>query len=802
MMKKSANIFAILSFAMLFLSSSVSAQNQVQVTGQVKDLESKESLPYCKVVALAANDSIVSGGITDDKGYFRLPLGPGQYKLVVSFYGYDSDTIQTGPLRADKFVGVIKLKPNALNLDEMNVEASSRIDYLDKDVQIITDKEKQGATAAKDVLDKVAGISYDDYAGVLKVDNDANIMILVNGVEKSQEYVQNLEPDRLLRVETTRDPGGRYGLEGYTAIVNLILRDDYKGTEVYIEQMQLVDINAEHNNLDYMIGSIGGTFNYTRNNLNIYAGAWLQRRKFKISTDSKTEYDDGYVVNENSTWREPNAIIHQYDANYTLGFDYRINPKHLISFESNISALPSNLDETDINNQTTVYSNDTLLESYAFEAKTSTRTVNIYNTLFYIADFNARNKLNVNFTHSYYEDDYSTNTAQEFYYDRSETGVNNKQYTRFYAEWDHTFSAKTSLQVGYGNTWRELKNEYTVDHRDVPTGTSFVGTSDFTLTDTRHKLYSNFSWKLNAKWGMRVGIAAESSSPRAAGQKLDYMIYQPMFDLRYVASKYLNFTLKYRTSSAYPSIAETNPFVSQVNPRITSTGNPYLRPSTTHRFSLRMNILQGMLSLEPYSHYSNNSVARVGELGADDIFNFRYENTELYQRNGVKLNFSKFFKFSMMVQANVEVFNSKIVSTSKENSFTDWRGDVDLIYIFKKTQTLLGLKYQRQQVKMISGLGYDKGEVDFWMLFYKQPLFKQRASIMFGYFLPIDFGVNYNQDSHVETTGFTMHTDNDVSLVKNMFLLEFSYRFNKGKRVKKREKDVQQESEEGAGGLF
>ena len=140
MMKKSANIFAILSFAMLFLSSSVSAQNQVQVTGQVKDLESKESLPYCKVVALAANDSIVSGGITDDKGYFRLPLGPGQYKLVVSFYGYDSDTIQTGPLRADKFVGVIKLKPNALNLDEMNVEASSRIDYLDKDVQIITSK--------------------------------------------------------------------------------------------------------------------------------------------------------------------------------------------------------------------------------------------------------------------------------------------------------------------------------------------------------------------------------------------------------------------------------------------------------------------------------------------------------------------------------------------------------------------------------------------------------------------------------------------------------------------------------------
>ncbi len=40
-----------------------------------------------------------------------------------------------------------------------------------------------------------------------------------------------------------------------------------------------------------------------------------------------------------------------------------------------------------------------------------------------------------------------------------------------------------------------------------------------------------------------------------------------------------------------------------------------------------------------------------------------------------------------------------------------------------------------------------------------------------------------------------MQTDNDVSLVKNMFILEFSYRFSKGKKVKKQQKDIDQESE-------
>ena len=54
----------------------------------------------------------------------------------------------------------------------------------------------------------------------------------------------------------------------------------------------------------------------------------------------------------------------------------------------------------------------------------------------------------------------------------------------------------------------------------------------------------------------------------------------------------------------------------------------------------------------------------------------------------------------------------------------------------------------------------------------------------------------------VQTTGFTRQTDNNVSLVKNMFILEFSYRFSSGKKVKKEQKNIDQESEGGSGGLL
>jgi hypothetical protein len=776
---------------------------KVEMSGQMKDQETKENLPYSKVIVLNNRDSVIAVGITDEKGFFKIPVNPGRYSLVMSSYGYHNDTVSSGIVREDSFLGVFKLNKKFLNLEEMVVFASSRTESLDKDVQLVTSELRKGATAAKDVLNKIIGISYDDYSGTLKVDGDEKIMILVNGVEKSQEYIQNLHPDRLLKVEITRDPGGRYGLEGYAAIVNVILKTNYKGTEVYMEEMQLVDINTERKNLQLLIGAFGGTYNYTRDNLNIYAGLRFQRKQFEITTESRTEYADGFVVLENAETSYPNADILEYEARYNLGFDYRINPKHILSFESNIEALPMGQETSSFKYLTQVYSNDSLTDQYRFSSDANSKKWDTYNSLFYVGEFNKFNKLNINYTYSNYRDFVTNNTWQEEAYMREETGINKKQYSRFYAEFDHIFSPKTNFQIGYGNTWRELNNIYAVNQTDISSAETFTFSNDFRLSDMRHKLYSNFMWKMSDKFEMRVGIATETSSPRAVGKKLNYQIYQPLFDLKYDISKNANVTFKYRVSSEYPTIAQTNPFVSQVTPRITSTGNPFLRPSTTHRFSLRLNILQGLIALEPYLHYSTNTIATIGDLGSDAMFHNRFENVEMYQRMGGKLNFKKYFKKrNILVKSDVEVFQATIESSSGVNSFADWRANADLLYIFPKSGAVLGLKYQHHQVKHISGLGYNKGGIDFWMLLYKQPLFKKKASLMFGYFLPVTLGANFNQGAYVQTTGFTRQTDNNVSLVKNMFILEFSYRFSSGKKVKKEQKNIDQESEGGSGGLL
>jgi hypothetical protein len=109
-------------------------------------------------------------------------------------------------VREDNFLGVFKLNKEVVDLDEIEIHGDSKTEALDRDVQVITETLKKDATAAKDVLNKISGITYDDYSGTLKVDSDPNIMVLVNGVEKSQEYVQNLDPERLSDRYKLTDP--------------------------------------------------------------------------------------------------------------------------------------------------------------------------------------------------------------------------------------------------------------------------------------------------------------------------------------------------------------------------------------------------------------------------------------------------------------------------------------------------------------------------------------------------------------------------------------------------------------------
>lgn len=777
----------------LFSCSTLFAKQNIEITGQVKDNQTKKTLEFCSVSAYTPSDSLITGSVTNDNGFFSILLESGYYYFVISYIGYDTDTTELFVVTENKFLGVFKLIPNEKLLKEFYVTASSHDNLLDKDVQIVTDKMKAGTTNTKEVLDKLNGVDYDRYNNSIKVDNSSNVIILVDGIEKNQEYIKNLSPERLKKIEITRDPGGRYALEGYSAVINIILKKDYTGTELMLYERFMIDPDTKNSKYMFLQNGTSGTLNYVYNKLNVYGKYSNEYSNFNLQASGKQIFSNGLTIEKNPTGENNmNAFINNFSHNYTFGIDYYLNPKHTISLESNLTTTPFGENVFEEKYNVNYLFNGSVFDSFISDSKNQSKSNSLYNSLFYTAKFDENNSLTSNFTYLDYGDNYTNTYLENSVIKRLENGKNHKNGTEFYMEFDHTFSSKSSLQVGYGNTWQKLNNDYSVE--------SIV--TNFEYSDFRHKLYSYFSWQFNKKFGIKFGGAAETSAPVADGQKKSYFIFQPYADIKYKMSTAFDFKLKYRSSSNYPSISQTNPFTYVLDPQTVSTGNPFLHPEVTHKISLQTYILGGLASIEPYYDFSGNYITQYGSLRPDSIFEYTYSNMGNYQNYGIKGNVTIPFGKSLYLQTDLDFYKGSIEYSGKTNHVNDWTMSEQLIYYNETSGLVAGFQYQNNLRKFMTAQGYSMGDNDFWILFLQKPMLKKRLSVLLVYFFPINWGIDFNQGSYLQTDNYSDSKFYDISILKNMLLLELTYRFNKGKSVTKTEKNIERKEEKTSKKIF
>lgn len=767
------------------------AQEKIEITGQVKDAKTKGILEFCSISVFNAKDSLITGTVTDNKGFFALSINKGYYHFIINYLGYKTDTTENAAYTENKFVGVFKLEPDLQFLKEVSITTSARDNLVDKDVQIVTEELRKGTSDAKGVLDKLNGVEYDRFNNSINVDNDSKVMILVDGMQKDQEYIKNLPPERLKKIEVIRSPSGRYALEGYSAVINIILKKDYKGQEIALFERAMFDPDSEKKQGIVAQNNSTATYTYVYNKLNIYAKYNADLNNFNILSNTKKEYENGTVIERNAkNNNQRNLNVKELNNNYTLGVDYYLNPKHTISTENSITHKPESYNSTNAEYDVIYSLNGNTINNFSL-AKTSSNTRSSYNSLFYEGRIDENNVFNSSFTYSNYSDKYINNYTETSLPDIYQNGIDNKNSTKFYVEYLHTFKNKNSVQVGYGNTWEKLFNTYYFNTLE----------STFNFTDTRHKLYSYYSWQ-RKKFNLKFGAAAETSNRNIDGLKRAYLIFQPYTDIQYKPSETINFKLKYRTSGNYPNIAQISPFTSNIDLQSIQTGNPLLKPEVTHKISLQTNVMNGLFSIEPFYHLSNNYITQTGALINDSIFEYNYNNIGNYDHYGFDSRFTIPFSKNMFLESDFGLTKSSIKYSNNVNTVNNWILSSQFVYVHPKNETVLVLKYQKNLLKYITAQGYNKGDNDFWILLVQQPFLKKRLNVMLLYFLPINFGVDFNQGSYIKTNSYNEIKSNDISFLKNMLLLEINFRINKGKSVNKTEKQVDTGNEKNKTSVF
>ncbi len=137
------------------------------IRGIVKDAESNEEL----VGATIYIQSVNKGQATDDRGRFVLnELSQGEYTLIASFIGYESQSIKV-ILKENEFKNIeIKLEPDINKLDEITVTAKTEARQIKEEgmpVTVINMSNLQGTvTSISDVLSKTVGMTIRTTGGV------------------------------------------------------------------------------------------------------------------------------------------------------------------------------------------------------------------------------------------------------------------------------------------------------------------------------------------------------------------------------------------------------------------------------------------------------------------------------------------------------------------------------------------------------------------------------------------------------------------------------------------------------------
>jgi hypothetical protein len=761
-------------FVFTTLTFSVTAQNNY-LNGTVKDKSNSIPLPYCSILVFQG-DSMNSFAITDEQGHFEIPINSGKFKLIIKFLGYISDTSFIEMDNENISIGTIYLKENIKRLNEVIIKSSTRQSSIDKDEIIITDKLRAGAATTIDVLGKIEGISYNKFNKTLKVDHEKNVLLLVNGLRKSAKYIKNINPNRISKIEIMRDPSGIYGLEGYTAVINVKLKKNYTGQELFIETMSAFDFNTPDINYLMPINEFNLDYNYTRKSLNIYSSFWGESTSFGLFQDIKRVYNDGLIITQTNQNNERNFKMKNVSSGLMLGVDYQFDSVHTLSFEGSADVTPKNK----TNNHYLIKNiiSDSVLSSEIYNFSSSNSSTIFSGTVFYRGEFSKNKQLNTSFS-------YSKNRSEglsNYTFLRKSTINDSKDYTNSFntnLEWTQSLNKRISYQMGYGNTWNKSYN-------------NFKTNTDLTLQkisqiDFRNRGFLYGTYKISKALHTKTGIAIENSFSKLGNQQKEYWIYKPYFDLFYKPTDLLNFKLKYRRNVNYPDLTQTNPLKIRLDNFIVQIGNPNLKPSTVHKTSLKMNIMDGLFFTEVFYHFSNDYISPIGSLNNEGLLEYSYANLGGYEHKGVRLNFVIPFSENIIWENSATIFNSRMTYQNFTNSFTDWSGESQLMYMNEKRGLFMGVMMQKSNVKVISLQGYKQNDNDFWGFMVQKSFFKEKGNMMLMYMMPIDLVVDYTQNTHLKTPFYTENNTVNFNLIKNIIMIELSYRFQKGKEIKESE---------------
>ncbi len=639
-MKKLSLIFFILSISIFSQEKKELLVNEGSISGKVIDTKTKKYLTYVNIICTDKNKKILSGGISNNKGSFRvknLPLDT--ISIKIQFIGYQDITKEIILTKENKKtnIGVIYLKEDTTNLDEVIIqsETSTITQKIDRKVIHIGNDLASTGTNSLQMLENIPSVQVNYQTGNINLRGNDNVRILIDGKPS------NLSPTKLLKqipsssvknVELITNPSAKFTPEGMSGIINIILK---KNTAIGFNGSFSAGIEDSKNTRP--TGSLD--LNYRTGKINIYGNYGLDFGKFETyNTFNRSDKNLSQTIDFID-----NTVSHYIKS----GIDIYINKKNTLSFFTTQS-----LADTDFTVDTKTFENSMIVfdspNLSVFDIKEQSYNVD------YKLDLDD-NGQNIEFEVNYSKNQNPQNDFnQEFVnptsktYNFTNTVINNN--TIFLVNLDYTKPIKGGkVEVGLEARTQKTYNNI-ITNQEIETGSSPAtmqkGNSIFNYDRDIYSAYFNYSKefkKIAFQTGLRIenfsveGLFSNTQQVNQETYSDHFFNMYPSAYMTYFHSENNEFQIGYSKRIDRPGIDQVTPIQEWNSPLTISVGNRTLLPQFTNSIELNYTrtFKKGYINLGSFYRKTSDKIGRIIN---EDAVNFdrqilsyaNYDSAESY----------------------------------------------------------------------------------------------------------------------------------------------------------------------------
>ena len=630
------------------------------LTGSIID-EQGQPVAYANVAILNPADSmLLSGGVSNESGYFAIPYEQEIVLARISYVGYK--TIYK--LCDQPEVGTIRIQPDKYTLNGVVVQGERPKVVLQGNSLMMnvegTVMERLGT--AEDVLTRVPMIAKRG-EGFEILGKGAPLIYLNNRKLTDLNELRNVQSDFIRSVEVIQNPGTRYDASVNAVIIIRTKRAAGEGLGVELSSWSRSGCgyaNNERINLTYRTGD-----------LELFANLFgaYNRRKSSGEFEQTIYADTLWVINNKQKNNVRNPFLEG-----RFGFNYQINDNHSFGgFYQNTYDYVKNRSEYDDDLLANGKPYDHLENSSVRRDKnTPNHQVNLYYT-------GKVGQLSIDFNADYTSrKQQSINQQQELSAEYEDRDVNTESQTR-----SKMFAEKLFVTHPLWKGQIEVGEEYT----NTRWRSSFDNQEGYIANSSNEQHESNIApfMELRQRLGrfqLSAGLRYEHveseyfvSGIRRDDQCRTYNDLFPSFSVS-TSAKNLQLSFSYAKRTTRPSYWQLSSDVTYENRLNQQTGNPYLKPIKYHNLNA-MVMWKWLYLMTNFSHCVDPILYTAGSLEEDSKVNFlTYQNYDHADWLTVTLGAQKNVKLSDRItwtpQYNVSLMKPwlKSLFNGQEKSFS------------------------------------------------------------------------------------------------------------------------------------